>query len=293
MQESGPKNRARRALSSKVTEALSVLLENKFLYQSVTVDTNSCSHPGLAKREFRQIVDALAKTSFLLSSSTAGLEDYPFFIELPQIVHTPCSFCETENAPHKPFNQVFRPIDVRFEGNAIASMPNDQTFAIPYQCQNCQKGSLVLLVRRTGLKLQLVGRSQIPIVPLPSHFPKKQIKIFRDALMANRTDCDLAGICLLRVGIEQFMREETCFKDRCSGDQLWVRLKERLDQNFPLGSVLSLGTIYEELSKTMHFPPSDKDSLKSVFEQAWDGIDGFFRTFALMQHLSKRKTTAK
>lgn len=293
MQESGPKLRAKQALSSKVTEAFAILLETKFLYQNVHVDTSTCSHPGLSKTGFKNVVGWFEKIPFMLREKTDSLKEYPSFIELPAVIHTSCSFCKRTNAPHVSFSQLVVSVDEQLVGKRPEATSNDQTFVIPYRCQSCQTGSLVFLVRRMGLKLQLVGRSQIPFVSLPSFYPKEYEEYFKKAIIARISNNALSSVCLLRVALEQFMRRETHINDRCSGNELWSRLKKSLDSYFPLDIAPSLGAVYDNLSSLMHFPPDDTEPLENAFDQAWKDIENFLREFDSVKRLSGRKRERK
>lgn len=89
------------------------------------------------------------------------------------------------------------------------------------------------------------------------------------------------------------MRRETHINDRCSGNELWSRLKKSLDSYFPLDIAPSLGAVYDNLSSLMHFPPDDTEPLENAFDQAWKDIENFLREFDSVKRLSGRKRERK
>ena len=246
------------------------LLETKVLYQTCRCDPNAIKAAVSTEQELRVFptaVEQYKKKSLKIvthvDSRMVG-RCYGTLIRAPATVNTSCENCKKETTPHNPI-QVF-PADER----DVA----DKTYVLSYQCQKCKQGMLVYLVRRQEFKFRLVGRNQIPSVPLPTSFPKEQQDYFNDAEMAYQTGSHLAAICLLRVALEQHLRTETESPDACTGDELWGLYKQNLPADFPYTRAGSLGEIYHLLSEIIHDPsrlnndayPSFREKLAIFFK---------------------------
>lgn len=262
-------------LCESMSQCLSDLLQNKLLYQHCSV---KIQRANLEKREENALKNVLAEFEqepiFCTTQDNSSVVGAPTLLNqvvVPMTVCTDCETCHGETTPHNP---------IRI---AAAGTPNreggDQTFSLSYQCQKCKQGLLVFLVRRKGLKWQLVGRNQVPAPSIPASFPKAQEAFFRDAEMASRTGSHLAAVCLLRVALEQYLRAETGQSAVCSGDRIWDLYKQRLPNDFPLGRVCSLGEIYGRLSEVIHDPTSLQDDM---FADCKAKLDHFFQFVALL-----------
>ena len=262
-----------KALCNQMNDCLKTLLEEKLLFQNSTVDLKQIQlhlPPEFSIGLFQKAVEYFKETPIILTDKTSS-PVYGLLIYAPETVCTECEFCKGERTPHNP-------LQVSSAGNYTGE-GSDQTFSLYYRCQKCKQGSLVFLVRRRKLKLQLVGRSQIPSANLPNYFPNKQIALFNDAEMAFRTGSHLASVCLLRIALEQYMRTETGTNEVCSGDDLWSRFKMRLPKDFPMNRVCSLGEVYGILSNIMHTPALLADE---SYTDCKGKLDAFFKFLALM-----------
>ena len=263
-----------KTLCEHMKACLKTLLEEKLLFQNNTVDLKQIQlhlPPESSIGWFQEAVDSFIETSITLVDGTFLPLTQGLVVNAPETVCTECEFCKGERTPHNPLH-------VANAGN-YTDEGSDQTFSLSYRCQKCKRGSLVFLVRRRGLKLQLVGRSQIPSANLPKCFPNKQIALFNDAEMAFRTGSHLASVCLLRIALEQYMRTETGTNEVCSGDDLWSRFKMRLPKDFPMNRVCSLGEVYGILSNIMHTPTLLADD---SYTDCKGKLDAFFKFLALM-----------
>lgn len=255
----------------KLELCLKELLETKVLYQNCSVDFSDVESSLENEFDILAFPDAVAEfqqTPIQITIDQSNIRNilYNTFIYAPKTVCSSCEICKGEITPHNP-------IEVLSEDKLNIS-DNDQTYLLSYRCQKCKQGTLVFLVRRRGLKLQLVGRNQIPNVFVPKTFPQSQRDLFCDAEMAYQTGSHLAAICLLRVALEQYLRGETEGVGVCSGDQLWEHFKKKLPSDFPHSRVTSLGEIYGHLSKIIHDPSQlNNDSYKFFVKN----LDSFFR----------------
>ena len=141
-----------------------------------------------------------------------------------------------------------------------------QLFFFPYQCQSCRGEPLILVVRREGIKLQLVGRSQFEKIKVPRHIPKEENKYYSDAKIAYNTGRILAGLFYLRTMIEQYMRRVLDNYTRVTGEELAEQYAKLLDEEFPK-RFKTLRKIYEELSAKIHDAQNDEGQfLQSLFD---------------------------
>jgi hypothetical protein len=144
-----------------------------------------------------------------------------------------------------------------------------QIYSFPYQCQNCKEEPLVFLVKRDGLKLTLVGRSQFPDVLVPDFIPKEQRKFFRNAVIVNQANFVLAAAMYLRTLIEQHFyqvipkAEIEVIKKKGSprGDELAELYAKTLPKGFP-SDFPSLRKAYDDLSEVLHRGNEDDEASK-------------------------------
>ena len=137
-----------------------------------------------------------------------------------------------------------------------------QVFAVSYQCQSCQSPPDVLLIRREGLRLSLVGRAPMEVLPVPSYIPRSVQDHFAEGTIANRCGRTLAGIFFMRVVLEQWA---------CRFDEAKVRPADKaldhymatLPDNFK-GQFPSLRELYSDLSEAIHKARADIN----LFERA-------------------------
>lgn len=233
-------------------QAIKILLEERFLYQNVKIsdyfDKDLLNNP-IADRyveEFRKMPNVIG-----MDCQNNGVM-HSFRVKVPSTINTRCEFCK-ETTPHNPnFSYSV--------GGAECGADFDETIIISAQCQKCKEGSLSFLVRRKGLRLQLVGRSQVDAFVFPykmSYYKdaKRLIGFFSEAMMAEKTGSSLAAVCLLRVALEQFMR--AALPDggiKLDGQNLYDEFAKHLHRTFPRDCVASLSEVYGNLSKRMHNP---------------------------------------
>jgi len=163
-----------------------------------------------------------------------------------------------------------------------------QIYSFPYQCQNCKEEPLVFLVKRDGLKLTLVGRSQFPEVLVPDFIPKEQRKFYRNALVVSEANFILAAVMYLRTLIEQHFyqvipkAEIEAIKKKGSprGDELAELYAKTLPKGFP-SDFPSLRKAYDDLSEVLHRGKEDDEtskkfaSVKSDVEKHFDALRVF------------------
>ena len=205
----------------------------------------------------------LDEQPFPMASITRG-EKEPLKVRLPTI-RTHCSNkgCGTV----EPCN----PLPPTVTSHADQS----QSFYLPYQCQNCKGTPINFLVKRLREKLTLCGRAPIEEPLIADHLPKEKIisKHYRNATIAFNAGQTLAGICLLRVFVEQFWRslppvaEAIQGKPRSTGDELGEAYKSTLPDDFKQRFPTLLET-YNSLSLAIHGANDDA----KVFEENRDRV---------------------
>jgi hypothetical protein len=284
-----------RILASVITDALRELLENRHLYQSVTVSrdlldeykaervaetieqvrtqpASSHGHYGLpaeqrVERECDASIGAVLALAWLpspsqqitLGATPALVTDVHF--TLPT-VHTFCSACK-KRWPFNPnpqlgFSTLF--------SQSMFFLPDkkSQVFVLTYQCQSCKGEPLVFEVRREQTKLTLCGRSIIESLPVPKSLPKPVAKFYADAHIAHNAGQTLAGLFLLRTFIEQFWRQlaergaikVSNNKSQLHADELGTAYNASLPADFKV-RFPSLSKIYEEISDRLHTATAD------------------------------------
>jgi hypothetical protein len=166
-----------------------------------------------------------------------------------------------------------------------------QIFSFPYQCQNCKQEPLVFQVKRNGLKLTLVGRSQFPEVLVPNFIPEAQRKFYRNAVVADQTSFTLAGALYLRTLIEQYFyavipeEQIKAIKGNPTGDELAELYATTLPENFP-NNFPSLKKAYGDLSVIVH-SGKENDEVKKEFLSIRTAVDGHFKAVQLFKEISK------
>ena len=288
-------------LRKKIIEAIKFLLEDKHLYQNVSINIKEVTdwidnfstenHPGMVLgayfnamtssdeglKKFMLNVISLTKSSFW-KFTYHGLTDFNVLyddlvlkdkkkenganeIPLPDI-NIVCTRCKGNPLPHNPGyinqNRIFYSVD--YIGNVQA---NSQIFFFPYQCQRCKGEPIIFVVRRQGFKLQLVGRSHMEYIDVPSFLPKQESKFYVDAVIAYNSGKILAAIMYLRTFIEQYMRRVLKKKEaRITGEDLADSYSKLLDVEFPK-RFKTLKKIYEELSIPLHAAIEDSQQFET------------------------------
>ena len=148
---------------------------------------------------------------------------------------------------------------------------------VSYLCQYCKEQPIRFLLRRTVNKLTLAGREPFETIELPSYLPKKQSKHFRSAIIASHAGQTLAGICVLRIFVEQYWKSVPevvhALKDkvRPTGDELAEAYKGTLPSDFK-DRFPTLAEVYASLSAAMHSANADT----KVFADCHDKIINHF-----------------
>ena len=280
-------------LADACTDLVKDLIENHYLYQSInlTYDRfNKSIVEACGLNEDRQVKESYNnffshEISFFGGGGTKPpYDEFTEHVEFPTTIVTACEHCKGARLPHN----LYSIKEPDFYDNCD---PSDQTYCFVLQCQNCKGNFLYVMVRRTGSRFRLVGRSAVEMPNLPDGFPKGQIKYFADAIAAHRTGNTLAGVCLFRIALEQYLRDVTGNNaTNISGDALYEALKHYLPKEFPIGSVRGLGEVYGRLSEVMHNPDllSEKE-----FDLLMHDVTRFFAFLKLMPLEGLRKRGEK
>ncbi len=188
--------------------------------------------------------------------ASKGVSIEPSISIIASSIRSYCHTCGNE----EPYNFV--------QGNDVLrefpyNHPTKQVFALAFRCQGCKGVPEVFLVRRDDNKLSLCGRSPIEQVVVASQLPKPQNKYISDATVAFNSGQILAGIFLLRVFIEQYVRSKSSTPNTDQMETLFGEYANTLPVNFR-NSFPSLKSIYDDLSVAIHAAdPSDQIYLKA------------------------------
>lgn len=249
-------------LAEQMELKLKELLEKKFLYQNVKVREEDCRQKiahilkaDYAKEEYGKRVDEFlhqdADFGIKIERRAGGV--FQHRVGVPATVNTRCECCK-EITPHNPI-QVFN------QDGYETDSGYDQTFVVEMQCQKCKQGCLSCMVRRSGWNLQLVGRNQIDVYRFPYKLDylgstgEQVVRIFAEAMMAERTGSWLSAVCLLRVALEQFMRAVMPKSfERLTGEEIYEEYEKHLASDFPKNRVVSFRSVYGRLSEILHNP---------------------------------------
>lgn len=288
-----------------LSNAWKVLLEEKNLYQSITVDTESIKvklvelfkevrlqrsgrisavvkgseiHDDTEERmasyflNFTHSQWVLApeygtqpKMRFSVTAST----DEPLVCRLPTI-HINCKHCTSVLPPHNSgfpgIGGVVSSYDFGNHGKGVV-----QVFSVPYLCQSCKKEPIVFQVRREGIKLTLVGRSNLYVPTISKAIPSEESEYLRGALIASTTGNLLPALFMLRVFVEQYMRRVAKVTGRIRGEDLADEYARYLPDGFP-SSLRSLKNIYEAVSECLHGANPSRD----IFDKCVKDVETHF-----------------
>jgi hypothetical protein len=282
--------RAKKAVATLVDElndafafALKTLLEDKHLYQSVSIDIGAITdrwRDRMTETDLRMLAAAggtgVSRLHFLLSDSPLRSSDPSGTLSgvptiLVQNVKLYCGPCEGR--------EVFAPVwfrDIEREvgrqaishapGRPVAGGASDgptQVIAIGLRCQRCLGDLNVAVVRRSAWKLILEGRSPMEHVEVPKFIPKTESHLYRDAVIATNAGKTLAALFYLRTFIEQFARRRTGLRGKETGETIMNAYSKTL----PLAqrdSMPSLGEWYDKLSGALHSAHADADLLTTA-----------------------------
>ena len=275
-------------LNTTIAQQLKILLETKHLYQSVSIDPLPHAErlkDGIEEGEKKIFASELA---LFVRSAQLTASPQPIFTQegstqspvLTLLIGNVKTFCDKCSA-----RETFIPIwhvelsnSIRQQSTVyhhIAPPPDDfQLFVLTYQCQACKSAPVAFLVRRTGWRLYLDGRSPIEHIEVPAFIPQHERKWFRDAIIAFNTGKIPAALYYLRTFIEQFARRRTGLKGRATGEELMDAYGDTLPSP-PRDQMPSLRHWYDKLSETVH-EPDDDEKLSPLFEEARAEIERHF-----------------
>lgn len=304
-----------------IASAVQELLETKHLYQSVEIPVkpfDDCirslvedyrqeiarGEPGVSSGKPAAIAQVLGdqlrdrRDSALNSPWKLSVEKElpplyvrqtgpkPLNLFLLPTVKIACAKCDSIKPPHNPG---YSELTVDSTSVLTVNGGSIQIFALPYQFQSCKCEPLFFLVRREGLKLTLVGRSQFQEVSVPEFIPKNHRRFYRNAIIADQTGFTLAAALYLRTVIEQYFyqtipeTEIKAIRGNPTGDELAELYAKTLPKSFP-DSFPSLKKAYEDLSKIVHSGKEDDDTKKSIVTIR-AAVDGHFRAIQLFKEM--------
>ena len=248
--------------AEQVRDALRELLEQKHLYQKVSVKT--------LLDPVQLVLGSGFDFSAILWSpvlhSNYGYNSQSNVLSF-QVVNAQlqCRKCDRI--------QAFAPIDV---ANFRAEVVTPTSWLLRFQCQGCSMEPEVLMVTRQGVTLTLTGRSPIEEVCVPKIIPRNQKEHIGNAILARQCGQLLAALFHLRVFVEQYCEE--CASNlppsgpgRKAADSIDAYMKN-LDQDFKARAP-SLQKLYEELSARIHTADASKDSAL-YFDRAIEDVVG-------------------
>ena len=281
---------ARETLIARISEAASLalkqLLEEKHLYQKVSIPADSIVKQVRettldARLIFDKAVDPiLSNFRFTLSNAAMRMVDRDGTeTTWPSLIISNVKICCSDCRSREAFcpiwyrdlaNELAKP-SLRGEPAPVPLSPNSQLLFLAYQCQACGGAPEGFMVRRRGWDLFYEGRSPIEFIEIPSFLPKEEREFFRDAVIAQNTGKTLAGLFYLRTFIEQFARRKTAAKGRLTGDEIFDEYNKTLPEK-QREQMPSLREWYDKLSEALHEAKSDD----VLFEQARNEIERHF-----------------
>lgn len=310
-----------------VLKAFSDLLENKHLYQSATVDFAKAWSllPAIADKDYRDNYTSISHNRLpsqeqveqlkknirekhikrmanwaegqwnLVDQKTAKTISKSLGCDAERVnssrllissIKTFCTACNSGPWPHNPAKESG---DRGYPSEVNENKTGFQVFTIPFQCQNCKGNPLIFFVKRDGLKLTLVGRSEFPEVSVPSYIPRDQQKFYRQAAISNQTSFVLAAALYLRTVLEQHFRavipenDLKAIQGIPTGDELADMYAKTLPNGFP-SSFPSLKKAYSDLSVIVH-SGQENDDVKKSFSDIRAAVDGHFKAVQLFKEM--------
>ena len=289
--------------------AVKELLETKHLYQSISIswpDPDAVYLYGSTKfssnydvEDWHELANQSKKIGWVIvdkGSQNKYLSASPETMALPTImpiVHRTvkiyCQICQELN----PFNFVDG-FDLFNDFGRYGYFTNhdtdedEQTFVHKYQCQGCKSHPTVFLIQRYGSKISTTGRVPIEKVVVPRFIPKVVGKYYSDAVIAYNSGQVLPAKFMLRVFLEQFVRDINSDSKSEDIEKLFDVYKDSLledfKQRFP-----SLKAIYDALSKDIH----SADDTPNIFVKSKSEIDLHFEGKKLYEAALSHSNTPK
>ena len=238
----------RKEFQRNVTTAIRTLIEDKHLYQSVTVPpTHSYVVTKADKTEVTEQLPSVAQAmnaKWVMEAVHPGAD--PVHLLAPD-VKVYCVRCRRIEA----YNSVFViEIFAKIRNRDFEGVQTEQAFLLAYQCQACKRTPELFLIRRRGLKLTNEGRSPIEHVDVPSFIPDSVQRFFGGAIVAHQSGQTLAGVFLLRTVLEQWARAASgSTKEQADQvmDDYMATLPDDFKKRFP-----SMRALYGDLSVDIH-----------------------------------------
>jgi hypothetical protein len=243
-----------------VTAAIKTLIQEKHLYQSISVPPTD-SYVSI-KADKTQVTEELPSVTQAMNAGWATEAVRPeanaIHLQVPD-VKVYCVRCRRIEA----YNTVFV-VEVlsKIRQPAVEQGETQQAFLLAFQCQSCKGTPELFLIRRRGLRLSNEGRSPIEHVDVPPFVPNSVQKFFGGGIVAHQSGQTLAGLFLLRTALEQWARSASGSKKEQADqvmDDYMATLPEDLKTRFP-----SMRTLYGELSVDIHNATGSAD----LFEKA-------------------------
>jgi hypothetical protein len=276
----------------RITETIKALLEEKHLYQSVTMSIEELKEhlpktwvnpaPSKVWAEFQRIAaapwhPAAPQGSKIALVHAASAETATFNLPDVKLHCSNCDRTEAYNAVAAEDVIASSQLNIRARGKTKITV---QQFVFSFQCQSCKAEPEVFLVRRVGLRLMLCGRSPIEQVLVPRTIPKSVKAYYSDALVSHNSGFTLAGIFFLRTLIEQFVYSlnPSCKDATEALDWYMQQLPRDFKERFK-----SFRELYELLSSGIHKAEGSSD----LFESSIVAIDEHFEARRLFK-LSER-----
>lgn len=268
--------RLREQLGDEITRQLKILLEEKHLYQKVTVEAERIAsaigkNVTGSKNDWQRMAHSVLADPVIPGQSNAPSVQITF-----PVARLFCSPCDERT--------VFKPIwykDTTIETWSILKQTaspkfgarEGQLFVVAYQCQHCQAIPEGFLIRKEGWRFSLDGRSPMEEVQVPAYIPKKEKNLYRDALISRFAGKYLASVFYLRSFVEQFARRQTQLSGRENGDEIMEAYAAKLPVD-KRDHMPSLREWYGKLSVPIH--SADEAAAETLFDTAREEIDRHF-----------------
>lgn len=256
---------------------LKILMEEKFIYQNVSLDTDVFtkhateifSHQALSNEFSRRPVYPLsdgkkekvkASPDWMLSGAMAfdldgKDEDQPLPFFLPSL-QLQCKRCKGERTFSSLVDSRAGYLNAFLDENENAS-GTKQAYTLYYMCNGCDKNIILFQILRSGLKLQITGRSE-PLRAEEGKWPKVIREIVGDAIQAVSENDIYAGFYHLRTAVEHYIKAELKIDaaKRINGEELGDMYKASLSEKVKT-TAPSISAVYTELSECMHTRSGD------------------------------------
>jgi hypothetical protein len=272
----------RLAASRSIETGFKQLLEEKHLYQSVTIDFSDAlakasnvaanAHPldKQSAANARGIVSQVVAKRWLIAGAreagdaSRSSDEVPLAFDV-QPVRLFCGTCRRRER-YEPT----RAEDLTYDlyGKPLRDPPwgtADQIFVIALLCQSCKLFPEVVTIRRNATKSKLIlsGRSPIEEAEVPSVLPTQESEFFRDAVVAYNSGKALAALFYLRIFVEQFARRILTETSRRSGQDILADYSKTLPANLR-DAMPSLAECYEKLSMALHTANADAELFETT-----------------------------